>query len=339
MSMRLMLRSMARLLRMKDLRAQYGVMQDMHSYTRVGFLYAALTSGVLGAVARGGTVEGIGKRLGIRRLDLLGALLRVGVAVGELSVKNGRYRVRGTRAGALLRSENDPLAAMIEEFVTYHSSVYRHLSDRMAGGELGDYLSGTGDLIARSSRVLEPFMEGFVREAASKEGVTRLLEIGCGSGVYIRHAAEANAKLRGIGLDMQEDVIRLAARNLKKWGLGERFKVVLGDIRKPPEVVGGGFDLVTLYNNVYYFPVEERVELFRQIRGLLGPGGRLALLSSMQGLTPLSADFDLILRSTVGCAPLPRLDELKNQLREAGFGEVSIVRLVPVEPFYGVVAS
>jgi 2-polyprenyl-3-methyl-5-hydroxy-6-metoxy-1,4-benzoquinol methylase len=327
-----------KLLRTPHLLAQLGVMQDLRVYTRVGYLYAALRSGVLQALRVPASGHELARRLNVQRPELLEALLRVGVSIGELSVRGGRYRIRGARSKALLDPANDPLAAVIEEFVTYHASVYRHVADRLSGAPLGDYLAGTGDLIARSSRVLEPFMADFVREAATRGDPGTLLEIGCGSGIYMRHAAEANRRLTGMGLDMQEDVVRQARANLGQWGLADRFKVVLGDIRMPPPDVGGRYDLVTLYNNVYYFPVEERSALFKTLRALVSPGGALALLSSMQGTTPLAADFDLILRSTHGCSPLPRLTELKQQLSDAGFRRAEAVRLVPTEPFYGVIA-
>jgi ubiquinone/menaquinone biosynthesis C-methylase UbiE len=322
---------------MPHLLAQVAVMQDLRVYTRVCYLYAALSSGLLRAIETPATGREIADRLRVVRPDLLDSLLRVGVSIGELSLQRGRYRIRGARSKALIAPANDPLAAVIEEFVTYHGSVYRHLADRLAGAPLGDYLAGTGDLIARSSRVLEPFMTDFVREAATRNNPATLLEIGCGSGVYMRHAAEANPRLTGTGLDMQEDAVALARGNLAWWGFTERFKVVLGDIRTLPHL-GGPFDLVTLYNNIYYFPVREREALFRTLRNLLNPGGSLALLSSMQGTTPLAADFDLILRSTQGCYPLPRLSDLKRELHEAGFRHVESTRLVPTEPFYGVIA-
>ncbi|MGA7730398.1 MAG: methyltransferase domain-containing protein [Chloroflexia bacterium] len=328
-----------KLLRTPHLPAQFAIMQDLRVYTRVGYLYAALRSGLLHALRAPATGHELARKLNVQRPELLEALLRVGVSIGELSIRGGRYRVRGARSKALLDPTNDPLAAVIEEFVTYHASVYRHMPERLSGAPLGDYLSGTGDLIARSSRVLEPFMADFVREAATRGNPGTLLEIGCGSGIYIRHAAEANPRLTGMGIDMQEDVVRQARDNLGQWGLVDRFKVVLGDIRMPPPDVGEGYDLVTLYNNVYYFPVEERGALFKTLRALVSPGGSLALLSSMQGTTPLAADFDLSLRSTQGCSPLPRLAGLKQQLQAAGFRRVESTRLVPTEPFYGVIAT
>jgi cyclopropane fatty-acyl-phospholipid synthase-like methyltransferase len=141
-----------------------------------------------------------------------------------------------------------------------------------------------------------------------------------------------------MGIDMQEDVVRQARSNLAQWGLSHRFEIVTGDIRDRRTGLGGAFDLITLYNNLYYFPLEERPALLRNLRTLLAPGGALALLSSMQGATSITADFDLILRSTQGCSPLPRLPELKQQLRAAGFRHVESVRLIPTEPLYGVVA-
>ena len=336
--MKALLRSL-RLLRAPHLLAQIAVMQDLRVYTRVGYLYAAMRSGLLHALRTPATGRELARKLNVQRIDLLEALLRVGVSIGELALRGGRYRIRGARSKALIDPENDPLAAVIEEFVTYHASVYRHLAERLSGAPLGDYLTCTGDLIARSSRVLEPFVAGFVQEVASKNGPSTLLEVGCGSGVYIRFAAEANPRLTGVGLDMQQDVVEQARANLSEWGLADRFKIVLGDIRNPPADLGGPFDLVTLYNNVYYFPLEERAALFKKLRSLLARRGSLALLSSMQGTTPLSADFDLILRSTQGCAPLPRLGDLREQLRAAGFVRVDVSRLVPTEPLYGLVAK
>ena len=47
------------------------------------------------------------------------------------------------------------------------------------------------------------------------------------------------------------------------WGLEGRVKVEDGDFRA--KATGELFDIGTLYNNIYYFPVEERVALFERI--------------------------------------------------------------------------
>ena len=78
----------------------------------------------------------------------------------------------------------------------------------------------------------------------------RLLEVGCGSGTYIRYATDRNSELTALGLELQPQVADMARRNLAAWGLSDRAEIETGDIRerKPTPV----FDLVTLHNNLYY---------------------------------------------------------------------------------------
>jgi 4-hydroxy-2,2'-bipyrrole-5-carbaldehyde O-methyltransferase len=101
-------------------------------------------------------------------------------------------------------------------------------------------------------------MEAFQMEAIDRffpaSGVASLLEIGCGSGVYIKYAANRNPSLVTLGLELQANVADVARRNISEWGLQERVRIEVGDIRlKAPDE---SFSIVTLYNNIYYFPVE-----------------------------------------------------------------------------------
>src|SRR5215211_7886926 len=147
---------------------------------------------------------------------LLASLLEMGVLLGELGQAKGRYRLRGARARALSRPDGDPLAALIQEYLTYHNSVYRELAARLRGAPVGDYLAGTGTLIARSSRITEPFIAHFIRSVVKPRGPLRILEVGCGSGVYLHHAALVNPQSTGVGLDMQADVVEHARGNLAR---------------------------------------------------------------------------------------------------------------------------
>jgi SAM-dependent methyltransferase len=329
---------LARLLRTPHLLAQGLVLHDLQTFVRVDFLYAAASSGLLIALKRPASMEELVRELGVKRVDLLEALLAVGVALGELSFRQGRYRLRGARSKAFADRRSDPLVAVVEEYATYHGSVYQELAARMRGAPSGDYLEGTGELIARSSRALEPIIIDFVRALTAKRGPLRVLEVGCGSGIYLRHAAKANPLVWGTGIDMQADVVEQAKRNMSRWGLGGRFEVILADIRQPPVELSGPFDLITMYNNIYYFTPEERPPLFRSLRERLSDGGRVAIVSAMRGSSVATNDFDLVLRSTAGCTALPRPEELRAQLLGSGFDGVISSRLVPFESYYGLVA-
>src|SRR5438552_13712185 len=124
---------------------------DMKSFLRVHFLYAAIESGLLEALKTPRSKAELVRKLGVERPELLEALLRMGVSLGELSAKEGVYRIRGGYARAIAAKDGDALAAVIQEYVSYHGSVYRRLAGRLRGAPLGNYLEGTGNTVARSS--------------------------------------------------------------------------------------------------------------------------------------------------------------------------------------------
>lgn len=186
-------------------------------------------------------------------------------------------------------------------------------------------------MIARSSRILEAFQAEAIHSAFPANGATRLLEIGCGSGVYIRYAAEENPLLTAVGVELQPAVAEVARTNLRNWGLESRVKVETGDIReKAPDE---SFDIATLYNNIYYFPVEERVALLSRISGFLRPGGFLLLTTCCQGGSLGTEALNLWGAATKGAGRLPSEDELVTQLRQAGFSKVEARNLLPGDRF------
>ncbi|MBZ0283389.1 MAG: class I SAM-dependent methyltransferase [Anaerolineae bacterium] len=331
------LQTLAKLLMNPNLIGQMLIRQDTVALTRANFLYTASTCGLLKQLADWTSRDALLETLDVARPDLLDALLQVGVAVKELSTSKGQFRASGARARALMAEDGEALIALLQEMMTYHQVVYRDFGQHMALGQSGDYLGQGGLMIAQSSRILEPFMKDFVQARAAHRGPIRMLEIGCGSGVYMRYASEANPQVTGIGIDLQSYVVNSTTAWLKAWGLNGRFVVCQGDIRTAE--LSGMFDLITLYNNIYYFATEERPALLRALYERLSEKGILAIISMFAGAGPESANFDLILRATAGCFALPRLDEIRDQLRQSGFATVQYQRLFPGQPFYGVVAS
>jgi hypothetical protein len=104
-----------------------------------------------------------------------------------------------------------------------------------------------------------------------------------------------------------------------------------GDIRaKAP---GEQFDIATLYNNIYYFPVEERVALLERIGSFLRPGGFLVLTTCCQGGSLGAEALNLWGAATNGAGRLPGENELMRQLREAGYSTVKTKNLLPGDRF------
>src|SRR5262245_44444733 len=190
--------SWSKLLRLPHLAAQAGIDRDIHAAIRLNFLYAACASGLLRQLREWKQRSELNPQF-----ETVDAMLEVGVALGELKRHGNRYRISGRRALALSGQEGDSLAALIEAFVTYHAAVYRDFGRLSARPGKGNYLAGKGELIARSSRILEPFIVEFVQSQVVGKGPLSMLEVGCGSGIYLYHAARANLQATGIGIDFE----------------------------------------------------------------------------------------------------------------------------------------
>jgi 2-polyprenyl-3-methyl-5-hydroxy-6-metoxy-1,4-benzoquinol methylase len=311
------------------------------SSTRIHFCYAALESGLLAALDQPRTKEELIEMLKVRRPEFLDALLEVGLALKELSLKQGRYRIKSKLSKSLLGPQGDMLAAIVQADVTYYTSVYRHCAERMWGAPSGDYLATIGGIVARFAKFSEPFLRRFIGEILKGRDSARVLDLGCGSGVFLKSARQANPKAVGLGLDMDPKVVEQAQGNLALWELGDGFEVVCGDIRQPPPQVTGPYDLITLFNLVYYFTPQERAELFSSLRALLAPDGVLAVASNFasQGKDPSAANLNLATCSILGCHPLPSVEGISQELRDCGFTSVEKAKIVPGSTFLGVKAS
>jgi SAM-dependent methyltransferase len=335
------LRSLRTALKARHKRAMFRLMLDARSFLRLHFLDAAVQSGLAAALLAPATREELATRLGAARPELLDALLDVGLALGELGKDEERYLVRGRALRALQAEDGDGLAALAEAFVTYYNSIYLGLPERMAGGPLGDYLDWIGPVVARFSRMAEPYVAGFLADAARSRPGLRVLDVGCGSGIYLRMAAEANPEAVGLGLDRDPAVAEQARANLAAWDLAGRFTVQAGDLRDSGLDQSPGFGLIVFANLAYYFPPTERETVYGRLAGLLAPGGRLALVCHFagQGRDLFAANLNAATCSMRGCWPLPDLAETRAQLASAGLPQQKVERLMPGSSLYGILAG
>lgn len=305
--------------------------------TRAHWLTSAARSGLLRALAPAPLDEAaLAARLGLPPGGALRAWLEVGASLGELQRQEGRWSLGSRTARALAEERNDDLAAILEEVTTLHAKLLHETPARLKEGRPFTLADQDGELIARSSRVLEPLLEEVVAEHVPAHGPFRLLEVGCGSGVYLRFAAARNPELSALGLELQPEVAARARANLEAWGVGARVTVEAQDLRqRPPEPA---YDLVTLHNNIYYFPVAERVAVLRHAAGFLAPGGTLLVTTAVPGGSPSGAVLHLWGEATSGCGGLPEPEALCAQLREAGLQGVACRNVgAPLERFYAFV--
>lgn len=325
---------------LKDLPATLGMLADSRGLSRIRFLAAAERIGLITALRRPATIDELIETIGVADADLLTGLLDVGVALGELRCRKGRYSLKGNRIRALASPDGEGLRGFTAELADYRGDVYRDLPAQLQSGVGGQYLDEYDEVVARGSRLIEPFLARFVRRLVEERSVHTMLEIGCGTGIYVRHAAEACPQLSAVAIDMSDRVVALASANLAAWGLADRCRALHADIRDSNLAeLAGPFDLITLHNNIYYFSPADWHSLLVDLRRRLAPTGRLVLTSMFAGNSLSAAELDFVLRATAGCWPLPGRAELVDALSDAGYRGVAFHRLLPTDPLYGVVAE
>ena len=263
--------------------------------------------------------------------EALEAWLGLGVRLGYLKLDGSGYVLKGL-AAKLAQPRNDAALALLQEAAGLHAKLITQTVPKLQNGEMWNLDDQDGEIVARSSRILEAFQTEAIDRFFPAAGPVRLLEIGCGSGFYIKYAADKNPSLTALGLELQPNVAEVARQNIAGWGLQQRVNIEAGDIRlKAPDE---RFDIVTLYNNIYYFPVESRVSLLQHIKQFLAPEGFLLLITWCLGGSLGVEVLNLWGAATSGAGRLPSKDELVSQLKDAGFRQVQALCLFPGETFY-----
>ncbi|GAA1228314.1 class I SAM-dependent methyltransferase [Prauserella halophila] len=108
------------------------------------------------------------------------------------------------------------------------------------------------------------------RKLALEPGM-RLLDVGCGWGGMVAHAAE-HYGVRAIGVTLSRQQAEWAQRDLAERGLADRAEVHHLDYR---DVTGSGFDAVSSIGLTEHIGARNVPSYFRFLHGKLRPGGRL----------------------------------------------------------------
>jgi 4-hydroxy-2,2'-bipyrrole-5-carbaldehyde O-methyltransferase len=325
----MLLKPFLRLLRDGRLTALMGVGAGLKSFYKLTYVAAAGEAGLLNRLATGPAgFDSLAEFFAARGQgrEALEAWLQMGVRLKLLRLDSLGYELRGL-AKDLARPENDAALALVEEVAGLHHKLITGTLPKIRSGQLWSLADQDGELIARSSRVLEAFQAEVIRHTFPARGAVRLLEIGCGSGIYLRYAASSNPSLTAVGVELQPAVAEVARTNLREWGLEGRVQIEEGDIRA--RAPGEPFDIATLYNNIYYFPVEERVALLEHVGRFLKPGGFLLAITLCQGGSLGAEALNLWGAATTGAGRLPAEEEMLSQLRQAGYRGVKTMSLLP----------
>ena len=310
---------------------------DSRSLVRALFLASATRADLLPYLRTERTLDELIERTGSRRPDRLRAWLGVGADLGELRRRRDRYRVVGIRGRALADGDG-LLIAHYRSMLEYQIGPYAELQELLAEGPA----QGRGDLeryaddIAKVSLAAAPFVSSLVRSTVSELGPVRILDVGCGTGIYTKVALDADPGAQVDGIDLAQDVIRAARQDMVESGLSSRAQLHVGDVREWLPASGKRFELVMLLNNIYYFDRQQRQELYRQLGASLVDGGQLLVVTMTAPGSVAAAHLHFMLSCQEGTASLPQRAELVSDLAAAGYQTIEERKLVPTEPFVGI---
>ncbi len=144
----------------------------------------------------------------------------------------------------------------------------------------------------------------------------RVLEVGFGPGLAVRRAAELASRGTVVGIDHSELMLRQARRRNARAVQEGRVELLLGSAERLPDLPTR-FDKVFAVN-VYAF-WSEPVTVLRHLRGIVKPGGTIALT------------FQPRRRGATGEDTRRGAERMAASMRDAGFVEVR-VEILPMAP-------
>jgi hypothetical protein len=204
-------------------------------FYRLGYIAALVNNGYFQALKENpASLDELMTTMGIEKEhgEGLKAWLQVGIRLNEVNLKDGRYRLGGISKGLAGVAGNDALLALTEEVATLHHNLILSTPAKLKEGRKWTIRDQDGMLIARSSRILESLQNEVIDTVVPRGKSIRLLEVGCGSGIYIKRAAMRNPQLKAVGVELQASVAEMARQNVEKWGLQEQVTIESGDIRE-----------------------------------------------------------------------------------------------------------
>lgn len=268
------------------------------------------------------------------RLDAFKVWLNCGVKAGELKFKNDRYVIRGKLSRHLVRETSVTAAAMFEEVARYHFDAILNAPSKIITGNTYSLQDQDPEVIAKSSRILEPFVEEAIDWAFQIGNFSRVLEVGFGSGIYVKYMKERWPELDVVAIDYQQEVVDIAKDEFSNVPWASKVDFKFGDITRFADAEK--FDLITLHNNLYYIPTLQRQALFENLNRLCKPGGKVILTSSFKGGTTAIAALDLWFSLSDLDTGLPQLEDMNTLAEKGGFGQVEVKSLMPGDTYYAV---
>ncbi|MCC7084987.1 MAG: class I SAM-dependent methyltransferase [Pirellulales bacterium] len=170
-------------------------------------------------------------------------------------------------------------AANVHHHYDLGNDFYRRWLDPSLTYSCAYFLRDSDDLAVAQRQKLELLC----RKARLQPGQT-LLDIGCGWGSLLVHAAE-HYRVQVVGISLSEKQVEYVESLVKRHGLQGQIRVLKADWRQ----LDGAFDRIISVGMFEHVGKKQYGEFFRQWQRLLAPGG-LSILHCIGRMTPAPTD-------------------------------------------------
>ncbi len=258
-------------------------------------------------------------------------LLDTLITLGLLEKEHGRYRLA---PGAEVLSGRHPVTIL--PMILHLNHVWKNWNNLTETVRQGKN-AALQKIVDSGGEVQEAFigaMHAVGRELAAEIGAgydvspfKKLLDIGGASGTYTMAFLARNPAMRGVIFDFAP-VLTMASKRLAEEGFLDRVALAAGDFYQ--DELPGGCDLALLSAIIHQNSPEQNVALYKKIFRALEPGGvvliRDHIMDECRTQPPAGAMFALNMLVNTSGGDTYTLEEVKETLEEAGFGEVKLVR-------------
>ena len=209
-------------------------------------------------------------------------LMNALVALGLLHKRNGWFSNTSFGAQFLVKGKPDYLAGLAHSNNLWDT--WSALTDAVREGKPPE--------VRRVSERHEQWLRAFIaamhwraRQVAPTvvglidlKGVSRVLDVGGGSGAFSMEFVRARSGVTAVVFDLPQ-VVPLSRGYIQAAGFGAQVEVVAGDYTH--DELGRGFDLAFLSSIVHSNSSDANRHLIRKAADALNPGGRVVVLDSL----------------------------------------------------------
>jgi SAM-dependent methyltransferase len=249
-------------------------------------------------------------------------------AMGLLEKSDGLFSNTPSAAGLLVEGKPGYMAGLMH---TVHLwDTWSTLTDAVrAGGSVA-----MGPVDDRGDKWLDAFIAGMhyrgTRQAEAVvslldiDGVTRVLDVGGGSGAFSMAFTRAKEGIRATVFDLP-NVIPLTEKYLETEGYGGRVDTVAGDYHT--DDFGKGYDMVLLSAIIHSNSFDENRALIKKAADALNPGGQVVvsdfLVDEDRTGPPRPVFFALNMLVATGAGDTYTESEVRDMMGKAGLTDIT----------------